>query len=261
MKKAILFCLVLWGGADVLAAAAAVPREGREPASSGSDARICLELMDLGGNGEGGEDAMELPPMKGEKKSAPGAGADLGLKPPSRAAEPKAYTGKPLTVPGADTSPGLSPMILTRPAGGGEIQKLPMKPMDEDLETVPDLPGASAGRMSSELKPLEPVTSPSTGLKMSTTGRSGTPASFDSPEIPLLAEDEPGPKGAAADSGGAALSLKPAAPASGAQKPPLQVRAAVPDSGGLLEGGVSPFGNELDEKLIAIYERFYKTRK
>jgi hypothetical protein len=258
MKKAVLFCLVLWGAADAVAAAAAVLPEGLPQTAGARDSRICLDLMDLGGSEGGGEDSMELPPMKGELKPAAETGSSLKLKTPTEPSSSRAYSGEPLTIPEPDASPGLSPLILSQPGTNGEIEKLPMKPLGGGMDTVPDAPGVSVGQMPSELKSLEPLEAPGTGLKMSTSGRAKAPAPFESPEIPLLADESPGLKDIPDDSTRGALSLKPLQPASRRGEP--KTVAAYPVTADLGSPD-QPFGNQLDEKLIAIYEKFYKTRK
>ena len=77
-------------------------------------------------------------------------------------------------------------------------------------------------------------------------------------DYPLLADETSGMKEPTDDSSGGALTLKPSQPASGGEK--ARAMAAYPLPGDM-DSLTEPFGNEIDEKLIAIYEKYYKNRK
>jgi len=215
------------------------------------DGRLCLELMELGEGQGDGDNAMELPPLKSERTQVPPAQPALRLK---------SLPGEENRAPGSSRDPGvppssvLSPSLLSGPGGRTGSEKPSLKAL------VPDRgrEGVGAGeRMPGELKPPEPVAAPGGGLKLAPAGRRDVAGPLGVPEIPLLRDDPKDPAAFDGDSGRKALTLKPA-------------RASTPEVGGgpqasafpVLAGApAQPFGSDLDDRLLAVYEKYYKNRK
>jgi hypothetical protein len=250
MKKIAWIWILLFIVSLPNAALAVVSQHDSQPGVTDGDVRLCLELMELDGTDGDADESMELPPMKSEQMQEPARGPGLQLK-----TSPGNDPG--LAAPEPAGGPRLSPLILPRPASVDDPEKLPLKPLATDREEEQREDGATMGKLQGELKPLSPVDAPGGGLKMTTSGSRDAPAPFAAPEIPLLAEDQKGPGAIGQEASPAALSLKPA-----------RVTSPAPAGGeadlfalGSMNAAEQPFGSELDEKLNAIYEKFYKNRE
>jgi hypothetical protein len=259
MKKIVWIGLMLWSAGTGLDAAHASWPQGASPSSGGKEIQVCLELMDLEGTNDEAEDSMELPPLKSEKKSKPQGATPLGTKSSAGTDGAAPYSGKAAAVPDARGPVGLTPILLSPPGTDEEMEKLPMKPLAGPSGDEPGETGVSTRNLPGELKSPEPVDMPGQGLKMPSSAGKGAVQPVDAPEIPLLTGQGSGSsRGSAGDAPRGALTLKPAkagSPGPG-EKPAGAVLAAdVP-------GPMDPLGgSELDDKLIAIYEKYYKNRK
>jgi hypothetical protein len=258
MKKIVWIGLILWSAGIGLDAAHASRPQGATASPGGKEIRVCLELMDLEGEESDEDGSMELPPLKSEKKGRPQDGPAPGPKTTSGKEGTGSYAGKG-DQPDSRGSVGLTPVLLGPPGSEEDLEKLPMKPLagtqdDERAET-----GVSTGDLPGGLKSPEPADIPGQGLRIPSSAGSGTVRPVDAPEIPLLSgqgsesstwEEGDAPRGAPV--------LKPAKVASPGRtgKPAGGVVAAdVPEA-------MDPFGgSELDDKLIAIYEKYYKNRR
>ena len=203
------------------------------------------------------DESMELPPLKSEGQKEPAQSPGLRLKTQPSSSDRSPYSGRAKAVPEPSGSPPLSPIILSRPAAKDGPEKLPLKPVSTDRADERPEDATTVGKLPADLKPLSPVEAPGRGLKMSPAGRKAAPGPFAAPEIPLLAEDQKGPMAFGEDSPRKALTLKPASASSQA--------SGGGDAGvytlGTLNVMDQTSGSDMDEKLIAIYEKYYKDRK
>jgi hypothetical protein len=256
MKKIIWIGLFLWIAGMGLDAAFASPPQAASPSSSHREIQVCLELMNLQGMDDEADDSMELPPLKSEKKSTPQAAVPPG---PKSSAGTVPYSGKAAASPDSQGSAGLSPLLLSPPGTDEEMEKLPMKPLAGSRGDEPGETGVSTRNLPGELKSPEPVDMPGQGLKMPSSVGRGSGQPVDAPEIPLLTGQGSGSSsGFAEDAARGGLTLKPAGAGSPGRrgKPAGAVFAA--DAPGAMD---SFGGTEMDDKLIAIYEKYYKNRK
>ena len=283
MIHRVLACLVA-GLLTVAPVAASSPgsRPGPEVRSGDGETgtRICLELMDLDAPDADSEKEMELPPMKGEPDKPPapaqpmpdrGAAAPAGSPGtlenraaaplPSLKTSPVVEGSVPAPAPGSSPTslrqpppvaaekqmpvmkepvpaPGLSPMILPQPSPVTAAQKVPA------LERVePPVPAGQAELGELKLKPVAAPPPSQNILKLPPTG--GSVGSGTAPEIPLLTGERPQelPSG----------------------KPPPAIKTTVQRTENLgaqqegpQPGARAPASDDLDRKLIEVYERYYE---
>ena len=259
----IRFLTLCFSGLLAFAPAAASPLQGLPaPGARGAETRICLELMDLD-SPEQGQEEMELPPLKAGEEEKPARGEApaskvLSVPETRRSGEPvpKADVAlPPLKMPAgvweepvrkAAPAVGLSPMILPPPPPIITEQELmPLKALE---------PRGVATKEPASLKAVAPPAARDQGLKLPSSG-AGSPVESSPPEMPILVgtgdREEP-----------QAL-MAPPLPVK-----PVQKTAASQDSQGapgvLAEADAAKKtaapGEDLDSKLVEIYERFYRNR-
>jgi len=212
---------------------------------------MAMELMDLGSGPGASEDAMQLPPLRIERREAPSAGPGPELKSLPGASGPVPETDRALFPSGLSPSPGLSPMILPVPGGQRIPEPLRMKPLVPDpKEGV----GAAAAGLPVDLKPPAPVDAPARGLKVPPAGPLDPGGAVAAPEIPLLGDHPRTPGAQEVPSPRAPLTLKPTVS-------PSPVAGGGPRTGyspGTVSATAPPSGSELDDQLNVLFERYYK---
>lgn len=199
----------------------------------------------------------ELPPVS---LSAPMAGTQ-GTGPPSAALPPmpiksysevKAKTTEGLQqepVEGSLPTPGISPMILPQPTRTVKQEPAPMKPAVKAGGAV-----TMEVKAPEVLKALEPPPAEAVSLKMSSTSGETMYAEVPTPEIPLLAGKAKAEEGTIRRQD-VPLALKPAKG---------KVASLGRDPGfpqgreGVFPGVFYGKWEDLDPKLVEIYDRFYK---
>jgi len=210
---------------------------------------VALDLMDLEIPGEGGEDEMELPPIQGAEPS------EVEAEPPAPSREPAEVESSPFAAPEVSRSvyepaPGLSPFLLEEPAGVAE-GAVPAGTRAGGAGTAE----TPTEEFSYELKTVSPPPAHGERLKLPSGMETSAAGSSDVPEIPLLKGEERGyqvPEGQ-----DASLKMKPfpdlsgtAGARRGARVSPQRRRPE--DSLQVHE--------EMDARLIDLYERYYKDR-
>ena len=223
--------------------------EGSEP---GDRTWVALDLMDLELPGEGDGDQMELPPIEqpkppDETKAVPSESEP----PPARVESTRTQTAAP-TGAAESPSPGIAPFLLegtgeragtTRPAATsaeGLDAEIPVEEIPTELKTIPPPPSRA-----------ESLKLPS-GEDASGSGDS------DVPEIPLLTGEEAGGQETPVSGGqDSSLTLKPLSDLS-VDSGTGRRKASAQD--GRRQEDYLQVREDIDSRLIDIYERYYKDR-
>jgi hypothetical protein len=227
--------------------------------------RICLELMDLEAPEADGNQEMELPPLKGEPEKLPApvqqkpnpataapAGGPDSLRKQADAALPPLKTlpvveeSVPLPAPAparaTAPAPALSPMILPQPPPMTAEQRVPsLKPVQPSVAGRSDM---------GELKPLSVPPAAQDTLKVPAAGGSATLGS--TPEVPLLTGERRQELPASTPPPPAVKTVRKTTETHGPQQ------EAPPPGAGVTADQLKTSNDELDRKLIEVYERFYR---
>lgn len=212
--------------------------------------RVALDLTDLDIPGKGGEDEMELPPIQGTDGRKPeGASAAPSEKPPEmdrgKNEMPTGSRSAPLS------TPGLAPFLLDEPDAGGAKTRAGSEQVGDRGSEAP------ADELPAELKALPPPPSHAESLKLppgtegSASGRAGVP------EIPLLDEGDRGQPVPGRPGQDGSLTMKPFPDLRGTS---TAGRASRPSSRELRPEDTLQVHEDIDAKLIDLFERFYKDR-
>jgi hypothetical protein len=214
----------------------------------GRQMMIALDLMDLEIPGEGSGDEMELPPIKGVEKS------DLEPEPTTPTREPPEPEWSRPETPEVNRSvhssePGLVPFLLEDPGVGGGSTR-------PGAVTTGDLaPEAPTGEFPAELKTVSPPPSRDERLKLPSGMDTGDSGGSDVPEVPLLTSEDPGQRVPMGQD--SSLTMKPLPDLRGTSGASRDVRPSPKDR---RPENYLQVREDLDAKLIDIYERYYKDR-
>ena len=209
---------------------------------------IALDLMDLEIPGEGGGDEMELPPIQGAERSEVEPETPTPLREPaqvewSRSEIPEA--GRSAHSPG----PGLDPFLLEDPGfGGGSTRPGTETTGDRALETV-------TGEFPAELKTVSPPPSRAESLKLPSGMDASASGGPDVPEVPLLETEDRGQRVPVGQD--SSLTMKPL---TGLRGMPGASRESRPSPERRRPEDYLQVREDLDAKLIDLYERYYKDR-
>ena len=209
---------------------------------------IALDLTDLEIPGEGSEDEMEMPQIQGAEMR------EVEPVPPAPPREPAEVERSRRETPEASRSvqspaPGLVPFLLEDPGVGGGSTGSGMEATgDRAPETV-------TGEFPAELKTVPPPPSHSQSLKLhsgmdvSASGRS------DVPEIPLLKGEDMGQRVPVGQD--SSLMMKPFPEL---RRVPGASRHSMPSPESRRPEDYLQVREDLDARLIDLYERYYKNR-
>jgi hypothetical protein len=220
---------------------------------TGSEKRtlIALDLMDLDIPGEGGGDQMDLPPIQETERPAE------VTEPPAPQSKPEEEDLSRTNVPeprssDLSTMPGMAPFLLEE-AGDG----LGTTRAETGAAEGPS-PEALLQEVPVELKTVPPPPSRAESLKLPS-GLDGGASSGGTavPEIPLLKDEDSGPKTPVAGGQESPLTMKPF---SGLQDAPVAGRNFRPSREGRRLEDYLQVREEIDARLIEIYERYYRDR-
>ena len=240
----VVFLLPGWG---------VFPSSGQERETvSEKQTTVALDLMDLDIPGEGGGDQMDLPPIQESEEPSDVA------RPPAPQQEPaEAELGK-TEMPQAGRSvsspmPGMVPFLLEGAGagrGGGTTGAATKATEGPDPETlIKELP--------TELKTVPPPPSRAESLKLPSGLDAGTSGETSVPEIPLLKGEDRGQETPAPGGQDSSLTLKSfedSREAHGAG------RVSKPSRVGRRPEDYLQVREDIDSRLIEIYERYYKDR-
>ncbi len=212
---------------------------------------IALDLMDLEIPGEGGGNEMELPPIQETERPEVEA---VPSSPPERDGgfEPGRAELPPAGISSPSPGPGLAPFLLEEADMGGDKGRAVTEPAGGRSS------GALVEDLPAELKAVPPPPTHAESLKLPS-GMDGSPSrGSDVPEIPLLKGGDRGqPTSPPAGGGDSFLTLKPLPDRGGTPGARLDARATRerrrPED-------YLQVREEIDSRLIEIYERYYKNR-
>jgi len=236
----------------VLSLAGAVPASGQLGEKGSEEQKpVALDLMDLDIPGEGSEDQLELPPIQETQSPAPVTPASPSPERPAEAKMSPAAGSKAGAGSAASPLPGMIPFLLEGSVGGQGTTKAATKPTGASppVTSVEDLPA--------ELKTVPPPPSHAGGLKVPSGADGKASGESALPEIPMLREEAKGQQAPGVVGTGSSLTMKPL--------PDLHGTPASDKDAGLAPEDRRPedylqVREDIDSRLIEIYERFYKRR-
>lgn len=249
MKHILVGCLL---SLFILSAGGPVTTRGQaEGSEMGDRTVVALDLMDLELPGEDDGDQMELPPI-GEPGSPDKAPPRPGSEPPAPRLEGMG-TETPASAESAGSpEPGIAPFLLegtrerpgsTRPAATSAEGLDAEIPLDE---------------IPTELKAVTPPPSRADSLKLPSGADASGSGEPDIPEIPLLTtEDARGRETSVSGEQDSSPTLKPLSDlygtsGAGSREAPAQA--------GRQQEDYLQVREDIDARLIEIYERFYEDR-
>jgi hypothetical protein len=209
-----------------------------------------MDLMDLDIPGEGSGDEMELPPIQGKEKR------EAEPAPPAAPRKPAQAERSMSEVPEVSRSvkspkPGLNPFLLEEPEVSDGTTRVGSEPAGEGApEPLPD-------EIPAELKTVSPAPSHAESLKLPAGTDAGASGSSEVPEIPLLKGEDQWQQAPAPGVRDSPLTMKPL--------PDLrESSAARPDSSPSRKTrrpeDTLQVREDIDARLIHLFERFYKDR-
>jgi hypothetical protein len=213
---------------------------------------VALDLMDLEIPGEEGADQMDLPPIPESKRPA-----DV-VEPKAPEPEPPEAELSRTEVPEAEVSvqspaPGMAPFLLEE----GDFGRGGGKTRAATASTGEAAPEILLEELPTELKAVPPPPSRAESLKLPSELDGGASGEAAVPEIPLLKVDDSG--GAAPVPGGqdSSLTMKPFTELR--EVPEVEPNSRPARKGRTAEDYLQ-VREEIDSRLIEIYERYYKDR-
>lgn len=232
--------------ACLLSASAADPAHAQVlEGNRGGAIRVALDLMDLEIPGDGSGDEMELPPIEGMEAREEGVERPPAEAPRRERTIPEA--GGPVDSPAV----GIVPFLLEEPEGerGGSRAGGTSGEEPASVTRPEEIPV--------ELKTVAPPPSLAESLKLpaGSDPRDGGPS--DVPEIPLLKGEDLGQRGPESSGQDPSLTMKPL--------PDLQGVPVGSGRGASLQPPRRPEDSlqareEIDTRLIEIFERYYEDR-
>ncbi len=209
---------------------------------------IALDLMDLEIPGEGSGDEMELPPIQGEesREAEPAPSTDQQSTPEVERSMGE-FPEMSRSVPPA--SPGVVPFLLEEPGFESEATRRGTEPPIERA------PATLAEELPAELKTVPPPSSLAETLKLHSGADMGAPGRSDAPEIPLLKGEVQGQQVPLGQD--SSLTMKPFPDLSGTQSAGPSARPYQP---GPRPEDYLQVREDIDARLIDLYERYYKDR-
>lgn len=235
----------------LLSGGAVVPSSGQgRDTESEKQTTIALDLMDLDIPGDGGGDQMDLPPIQETERPVDVA------EPPAPQPKPAEAELSGTEMPEAGRSvqspmPGMVPFLLEGAGSGTGTTRAATKPTGG-----PD-PEALIQELPAELKTVPPPPSRAESLKLPSgldVGPSGEPAV---PEIPLLKGQDRGQQTPMSGGQDSSLTMKPFPDLDEA---PGASRDLRPSRAGRRPEDYLQIREDIDSRLIEIYERYYKDR-
>lgn len=213
---------------------------------------VALDLLDLEIPGEGDGDQMDLPPIQETERPAENA------EPAAPQPEPPGAEFSRTEIPEAGRSapspmPGMAPFLLEEGGAGlgGRTRATTQPTEGTDSETL-------LQEVPAELKTVPPPPSRAENLKLPSELDGGPSGEEMVPEIPLLRDDEGGEPSPVPGGQDSTLTMKPFTESG-------EVSRAGRRGAGPLREGRRPedylqVREEIDSRLIEIYERHYKDR-
>lgn len=222
-------------------------------AESAERTTIALDLMDLDIPGESRGDLMELPPM--QERESPAAEEHPRVPQRGFAEVESSETEMPKAGRAASSPvPGMVPFLLDGLDGtgmGGVRSRSMTQPAGErDPDAlIQELPG--------DLKAVPPPPSRAESLKLPSGMDMSEARDSDVPEIPLLKDEDRGQQAPSSGGWGPSLTMKPlpdlaGTPEAGSDSKPFPATRRPEDYLQIRE--------DLDSRLMEVFERFYKDR-
>ncbi len=236
----------------IVSAGGTVTTRGQaEGSEAGKRMLFALDLMDLELPGEDDGDQMELPPIEPSKPPVKEAGPSAPEPPPTRVESTGTQTAAP-TGSAESPSSGIAPFLLEGPVGGAGRTRPPATSAEGLDAEIP------VEEIPTDLKTIPPPPSRAESLKLPSGEDASGSGGSDIPEIPLLTGEEGGglktPVSGGQDS---SLTLKPLSDLSGESG---TGRRQAPAQAGRRQEDYLQVREEIDPRLIDIYERYYKDR-
>ena len=208
--------------------------------------RIALDLTDLDIPGPGGGDEMELPPIQGTDRQEPAVPSRKPVEVERRENEVPAVS-RPVPSP----APGMAPFLLDE----AEVESGTTRVGSErPANRAPEVRGEE---FPAELKALPPPPSRAESLKLPPGMDASASVKSDVPEIPWLEDEGGGQQGPLTSGRDGALTMKPFPDLRGTS---TAGRVSRPSSHALRPEDTLQVREDIDAKLIDLFERYYKDR-
>jgi hypothetical protein len=209
---------------------------------------VALDLMDLEIPGEEAGDEMALPPIQSSDRPDPEPALPADSpKPPEAGNIPSDFP--PVSRSAPSSPPGLAPFLLEEPGLRGGQPPSEIEPSPEAS------PATLSDEFPAELKAVPPPPSRAERLKLPTDMDSRAPERGDAPEIPLLEGEGVGQQAPLGQD--SSLTMKPLPDLRGSTGAGF---SATPSRSGRRPRDTLQVSEDIDARLIDLYEKYYKDR-